>query len=67
MSERNYKVIASDNYGRESVSDRLIVAGISDRAARIVAEALNADGGRDAPLYYRALPSSAPMYIFDPT
>ena len=60
------KVIITDNFDRESMSDELLVGNLSKRQAEVVANALNKDGGECSPYFYRAVEDDYELYIYDP-
>ena len=63
------KIIAADNYARETVSDILIAENIANAEyAQVMCDALNAKFGGDYALrFYRVQPDEYVLYVFDPT
>jgi len=61
------KIICVDNFGRESISDRLIAENVPDYWARIIVELLNshASGDHD-PNYFQAVADNHKLYEFVP-
>lgn len=68
MQPRNWKVIGVDNFGRESVSDYLVLAGLSEDAAKKIADIINDDDPApgSASRFYKATPTDQPLYKFEP-
>lgn len=61
------KIIATDNFNRESVSDRLVAESVSEFDGPIMVEALNrALGGEYAQKYYQLVPDDHKLYTFEP-
>ena len=50
------KLIAVDNFGRESVADRLIAENLSDYWAPFLAESANRNTAERSDIYFRAVP-----------
>ena len=61
-----WKVIAIDNYDRESVSDQLIKDNLSETNANILASKMNSEVDDDHPWYYKAIPEGVKLYQFNP-
>lgn len=61
------KIIAVDNYDRETRSDTLVATGLNEYHAVWIVELLNADTQRDNEAHYRAVPDEYKLYAFDPT
>lgn len=64
MSEQKHKIIATDNFNRESVADWLVADNISNEAfAETMAEALNEKyGGQFASDYYMVVPQEQKLW-----
>ena len=61
------QVIAIDNFGRETVSDRVISTNLSRAAAEQKARELNdLYGEHHAPRFYVTKPDSYHPYVFQP-
>ena len=63
------KIVATDNFDRETVSDYLVAENItSNDYAEAMCDALNAKfGGDDALRFYQVKPDDYVLYLFDPT
>ena len=66
--KKKWKVVGTDNFARETVSDFLAAESINSEAtAKLIADALNeAYGGRDAPVFYRAVSQDYKLYRWEP-
>lgn len=61
------KLIAVDNFGRETVSDRLIAEGLSEVEAQTRAADLNAQcESKFCTEFYRAVPDAHVLYVWEP-
>lgn len=63
-----YKVIGVDNFGRDHISE-ICASGdepISREEAQRQADALNAKGGEYAPYFYKVVPFSKPLFVWEP-
>lgn len=61
MSE-TWKVVAVDNFGRESVADTLVSEGHSEEDARRIADEMNAGATDTSDYWHQARPSSYKLW-----
>ena len=60
----NYKVVAVDNYARETVSDRLILVRLTEPAAKQICDILNVEhAGGDS--FYVVKPYEYTLYKYE--
>lgn len=61
-----FKVIAVDNYDRETVSDKLIKDNLSEQQAKVLAKDMNDEAddkyGDNAPYYYMVVDNDHKLY-----
>ncbi len=61
------KIVASCNYGKETVSDFLVAENITiESDGQIMVKALNDSGGDHAYYYYKLVPDEYILYEFKP-
>lgn len=60
------KIVIIDNFGRDSVSDRLHSEGHTEEEAESLVRDLNADARDDGPDYYVVKPDDYQLYQFQP-
>ncbi len=61
------KIVATDNFNREYVSDVLIAENVSETWAKTIVKLLNTHcGGLDAQEHFVAYPDDKPLYKFEP-
>jgi len=61
------KIICTDNFDRESISDRLVCENISEYYGKIIVDFLNEKWGGDyGPNYYKLVPDDHKLYEFQP-
>ena len=60
------KVIAVDNYDRDSVSDRLIEDRLTETHAVERAEQLNRETGANASWFFKAVPDDYELHKWEP-
>lgn len=60
------KVIALDNYGDESVSDKLIIDNLTEEEAQTKAKELNENNVDVGLWFYKAVEDSYVLYTFEP-
>jgi hypothetical protein len=62
------KIIAVDNFDRETHSDVLIAENVTECCAPIIAAALNEKLCKhdDSPTFYRAVPDDYKLYRYEP-
>ena len=58
-----WKVIASDNYNRESISDEIVCENCSEANAIRIARLLNQE---TSDKFYRAVPGGYKLYRYNP-
>lgn len=62
---QRYKVISADNYGRDNVSETMVIGMLDkDGVEKIAAEINRCHAGGDR--YYRAVPQSKALYKWEP-
>ena len=61
------KVICTDNFGRDYISDKLIAIGVDDYDAKLIAKLLN-ENEKDphTPYFYRAVPDDYKLHKWEP-
>lgn len=60
------KIIAKDNFDRDTRSDRLVASGVSIREGIVITEALNERcSGPDAPIYYKMVADDYKLFEVD--
>ena len=60
------KIIASDNFARETVSDYLVCSDVSEYYGNLFVDVLNSRGGVHSPRYYRLVPDDHVLYTWEP-
>lgn len=61
------KIIAKDNFDRESVNDKLVASGLVSEWAQMIAAALNAyRSGPAAPVFFVAVDDDYVLHVYDP-
>lgn len=60
------KVIAVDNFGRETIDDKLIADSLTEIEAKDLVESLNRGLPDDYPIWHRAVPDNYELHEFDP-
>lgn len=62
----DWKVIATDNFNREYISDWLVKDNITKEEASQIVEEYNSKLNDHSPWYYKAVPEYHKLWIFDP-
>ena len=60
------KIIAVDNYDRETVSDFLVCENINASKGKLVVDFLNRHYGEPSDYYYRLVPDEYKLYKYEP-
>lgn len=60
------KIIASDNFARETRSDDLVCENVGEHYGNKIVEMLNREGGPNGPYYYRLVPDDHVLYTWEP-
>lgn len=60
------KIIAEDNFNRETVSDLLVCENVSEYYGKQFVELLNSQGGDRSPHFYRLVSDDHKLYIWEP-
>lgn len=60
------KIICVNNFGNESVSDKLVAENVNEYYAEIIAAGLNSLEGDNSPNYYKAVEDNHKLYKFKP-
>ena len=60
------KIIRTDNFDREHISDGLIAENVNEFFAKLVAKLLNKYIGADSQDYFKAVPDDHKLYEFEP-
>ena len=60
------KIIASDNFGRETVSDALVCGNVSEAYGKLISDLLKDHNGDNGPRYYRPVPDDYVLYKWEP-
>lgn len=60
------KIIASDNFSRDYVSDSLVCENINEGYGNMIVDFLNRHNGDDGPRYYRLVPDDHALYKWEP-
>ena len=60
------KIIATDNFGRESVSDFQVCSEIDEHHGTLFVEFLNKRQGQNGPHFYRLVPDDHVLWVFEP-
>ena len=60
------KIIATDNYDRDYISDELIAFNLSKKEAKRKADKMNKKTGEHSPIFYRIVPNDYKLHIFEP-
>lgn len=60
------KIIASDNFARDNVSDYLVCSDVSEHYGTRFVEMLNRESGEHGPRYYRLVPDDHVLYTWEP-
>ena len=61
------KIIQTDNFERDTVSDILIAKDISENFANIIVDALNTKYSSDySPMFFKVVPENYKLYKWEP-
>jgi hypothetical protein len=60
------KIIATDNFSRDYVSDYLVCENVNEGYGNMIVDILNRRNGDDGPRYYRLVPNDHELYKWEP-
>lgn len=60
------KIIAVDNFDRESISDQLIQTDLTEKEAQVRVSKMNSEAGDYAPWYYKVVSDNYSLYVYSP-
>lgn len=60
------KIIAIDNFARQTVSDIVVATNVNEYYANLIVKLLNDHEGDNSPWYYKAVPDDYRLYVFEP-
>ena len=60
------KIIATDNFCRETVSDSLVCENVSEYYGNLIINLLNDKNGPNSPEYYKLVPDNHVLYNWEP-
>ena len=63
--EKRYKIIAVDNYDRETISDTLIADNVHELFGKEIVDKLN-DKNPNGSWFFRLVPLSHKLFIYEP-
>lgn len=66
MNEKRVKIIATDNYARETVSDVLVASDVAESYAQELVGCLNAKSGPDGSKFFKIVPLDYKLFVYEP-
>ncbi len=60
------KIIRTDNFNRDYVSDGLIAKNVNEFFAKLIVKLLNKYTGTDSQDYFKAVSDDHKLYVYDP-
>jgi hypothetical protein len=63
--EKNYKIICTDNFARDNVSDSLTAENLTEYMAKRIVELLNEKEGTTSSNFYKAVPNTYKLFEGD--
>jgi hypothetical protein len=60
------KVIGTDNFSRDSVSDFLVCTNVCEFYGEMIVNMLNKNNGDNGPTFYRLVPDDHVLYEWEP-